>query len=303
MHAKKIQYRGWQNCYHLSNNLVDLIVTADVGPRIIRFGFVGQPNQFKEFEGEVGKTGGDEWRSYGGHRLWHAPEAMPRSYTPDNYPVEIKIGDAGLHAIQPVEAQTGIQKEMEIFLDEDAAHVMVLHRLCNLGVWSVELAAWCLTVMEPGGTAIVPLPPRGSHPENLLPTSILALWAYTDLTDPRLTWGRQHLLLRQDPDNREPFKIGASVPDGWVAYARAGQLFVKKFEYQPDAFYPDMGCSFESWTNHEMLELETLSPLVYLDPGDDVEYTEDWYLFDGVTTPKNDQDVIDWILPVVKRTG
>lgn len=303
MHTEKIVYRGWQNCYRLSNHQVDLIVTADVGPRIIRFGFVGQPNQFKEFEGEVGKTGGDEWRSYGGHRLWHAPEAMPRSYAPDNYPVEIKIVDAGLHAIQPVEAQTGIQKEMEIFLDEDAAHVMVLHRLRNLGVWSVELAAWCLTVMEPGGTAIMPLPPRGSHPENLLPTSILALWAYTDLTDPRLTWGRQHLLVRQDSHTPEPLKIGASVPDGWVAYARVGQLFVKKFEYQPEAIYPDMGCSFEVFTNHEMLEIETLSPLVYLDPGDELEYYEDWYLLNDVKTPKNDVEVIDSVLPRIKEIG
>lgn len=303
MRIEKTQYRGWQNCYRLSNDLVDLIVTADVGPRIIRFGFLGEPNQFKEFESEVGKTGGEEWRSYGGHRLWHAPEAMPRSYAPDNFPVEIKLGDGWLHAIQPVEAQTGIQKEMEIFLDEAAAHVTVLHRLRNLGVWSVELAVWCLTVMEPGGAAIVPLPPRGAHPENLLPTSILALWAYTDLTDPRLIWGRQHLLVRQDPDIPKPFKIGASVPDGWVAYARADNLFLKKFEYQPDMIYPDMGCSFESWTNHEMLELETLSPLVYLDPGAEVEHTEDWYLFDGVTTPKNDEDVVNLVLPVVKRIG
>jgi hypothetical protein len=285
----------------MSNNLVDLIVTADVGPRVIRFGFIDQANEFKEFENEVGKTGGDKWRSYGGHRLWHAPEAMPRSYAPDNSPVEMRVSDAGIHAIQPIETQTGIQKEIEITLEEGGAHVSVLHRLRNLGTWSVELAVWCLSVMDMEGTAIVPLPPRGPHPDNLLPTSTLAVWAYTDLTDPRLVWGKRYILLRQDPKNSTPQKIGASVPDGWVAYARKGHLFVKTFEYVPDAVYPDMGCSFESWTDHEMLELETLSPLVYLAPGDEVEYVEDWYLFDGVKTPASDDEVIKTILPVIKQ--
>lgn len=301
MKIEKVPYRGWQNCYRMSNNLVDLIVTADVGPRVIRFGFIDQANEFKEFENEVGKTGGDEWRSYGGHRLWHAPEAMPRSYAPDNSPVELRVSDAGIHAIQPIETQTGIQKEIEITLEEGGAHVSVLHRLRNLGTWSVELAVWCLSVMDMEGTAIVPLPPRGPHPDNLLPTSTLAVWAYTDLTDPRLAWGKRYILLRQDPKNSTPQKIGASVPDGWVAYARAGHLFVKTFEYVAEAIYPDMGCSFESWTNHEMLELETLSPLVYLAPGDEVEYVEDWYLFDGVKTPASDAEVIKTVLPVIKQ--
>jgi len=301
MQIERVQYRGWPNCYRLANNRVDLILTADVGPRIIRFGFVGQVNEFKEFESEVGKTGGDEWRSYGGHRLWHAPEAMPRSYAPDNSPLQVNELKGGLHVIQPVEALTGIQKEMEIYLDEQGSHVSVVHRLRNTGLWGVELAVWCLSVMDTGGTAILPLPPRGPHPENLLPKSSLVLWAYTDLSDPRLVWGRQYVLLRQDPDNSTPQKIGASVPDGWVAYARDGHLFVKKFDFEADAIYPDMGCSFESWTNHEFIELETLSPLAWLDPGDQIDYQEDWYLFENVPVPGNDEDVAATVLPLVEQ--
>jgi hypothetical protein len=40
--------------------------------------------------------------------------------------------------------------------------------------------------------------------------------------------------------------------------------------------YPDMGCSFELFSNHEMLELETLSPIVSLDPGECVRHEEEW---------------------------
>lgn len=303
MQIEKVTYRGWQNCYRMQNNLVGLVLTADVGPRIIRFGFSGGENQFKEFEAEVGRTGGDDWRSYGGHRLWHAPEAMPRSYAPDNTPIEVKTGPTGLHAIQPVEVLTGIQKEIEISLDETRAHARLVHRLRNFGLWPVELSVWCLSVMAPGGTAILPLPPRGPHPENLLPTSTLVLWAYTDLTDERLNYGREYVLLRQDPGNSTPQKIGASVPDGWVAYARADHLFVKTFQYDPQAVYPDMGCCFESWMNHEFLELETLGPLTLLEPGEETEYVEDWYLFDGVPVPESEADIAASVLPALRQTS
>lgn len=302
MQAIKVHYRGWDNCYRLTNSKVDLIVTADVGPRIIRFGFIGQANEFKELASDVGKTGGEKWRIYGGHRLWHAPEAMPRSYVPDNNPVEVVARMNSLHMVQAVEPLTGIQKELEITLDEYTAHARIVHCLSNLGPWPVELAVWCLTALDPGGTAIFPLPPRAPHSdEHLVPASSLALWSYTDLSDPRLVLGKRFILLRQDPDIREPQKIGLSVLDGWVAYARADHLFVKKFIYQPGAVYPDMGSSCESWTNHEFLELETLSPLTLLKPGEKTEYAEDWYLLEGVPQPANEKDVIANVLPAIDR--
>lgn len=58
--VKKAEYKGWKNCIEISNGIIDMIVTTDVGPRIIRFGFVGKENEFVEFPEHVGKTGGDE---------------------------------------------------------------------------------------------------------------------------------------------------------------------------------------------------------------------------------------------------
>ena len=51
----KIEYQGWKNCYRVTNGEIELIVTGDVGPRVIRFGFVGGQNLFKEFPDELGK--------------------------------------------------------------------------------------------------------------------------------------------------------------------------------------------------------------------------------------------------------
>ena len=43
-----------------------------------------------------------------------------------------------------------------------------------------------------------------------------------------------------------------------------------------DAEYPDNGCSVECYTNEEMLEIETLSPLYQLSYGEEVQHTEIW---------------------------
>src|SRR5256884_9116409 len=54
--VEKIAYKGWRNCYQVSNGEVALVVTSDVGPRIISFGFVGGQNLFKEFSDQLGGT-------------------------------------------------------------------------------------------------------------------------------------------------------------------------------------------------------------------------------------------------------
>lgn len=299
MEVKKIAYAGWHNCYRLSNPKIELILTSDIGPRIIRFGFPGEENEFKEFGEQMGASGGDEWRIYGGHRLWHSPEAKPRTYHPDNDPVLIEEYEGYIQAYQPVESTTGIQKEMDIALDPNAARVTITHRLRNCGLWDVRLAVWALTVMNLGGTAIIPLPPRGSHTEFLLPTNTISLWAYTNMADPRWTWGQRFILFRQDPKWDTPQKVGAMVPDGWAAYARAGHLFVKKFNFHTGVEYPDMGCCVEVFNRGDMAELETLSPVVTLASGAIVEHVEQWELYRDVPVPQNDEDVIQHILPKI----
>src|SRR5687767_11958506 len=141
------EYAGWKNNVRLANGVVELIATADVGPRIIHFGFLGKANELYQHRADLGQTGGNTWRAYGGHRLWHAPEAMPRSYAPDNEPVEVNFRDGWLQLEAETEVSTGIAKTLEIHLHEERAELHVLHRLTNRGLWPVTLSAWALTVV------------------------------------------------------------------------------------------------------------------------------------------------------------
>src|SRR5437588_13041305 len=88
---EKTAWSGWPNCYRISNGEVELIVTTDVGPRVIRYGSVGGQNLFKEFTAQLGKSGEKKWQPRGGHRVWAAPEIQPITYALDNGPVKYEI--------------------------------------------------------------------------------------------------------------------------------------------------------------------------------------------------------------------
>ena len=44
---EKQEWKGWPNCWRLANGTVELIVTQDIGPRVMRYGFSGEQNLFK----------------------------------------------------------------------------------------------------------------------------------------------------------------------------------------------------------------------------------------------------------------
>ena len=298
---QEVAYGGWPNCLRLANGSIELIITTDVGPRVIRLGFVGGHNLFKEFEQDMGQTGGDAWRPYGGHRLWHAPEAKPRTYAPDNSPIDFAWDGAILKLMQRTEPDTGIQKVMEIALAQDD-HVEVLHRLVNHNPWDVELAPWALTMMAQGGRAIYPQAPYRAHTDYLLPARPLVLWHYTDMSDPRWTWGEKYIQFRQDPNAAKPNKVGFRNAPGWAAYVLKKNVFIKRYALDPDGAYPDFGCNTETFSNADMLEIETLGPMTCLaSDGGQVEHVEHWFLFKADIG--NSEAAIDAdLMPLIRRT-
>ena len=44
LELKEIDFENYGKCVQLSNGVIDVVVTIDCGPRIVRFGFVGGEN-------------------------------------------------------------------------------------------------------------------------------------------------------------------------------------------------------------------------------------------------------------------
>lgn len=305
---EKIPYHGWQNACKISNGTVEVIVTADVGPRVISYGFVNGPNHFKEFEEQLGKTGGDQWRSYGGSRLWVAPED-DRTYFPDNVPVKVVEEGSVVKFTAPVELHplaTYLEKEIDVELAADGTEVTINTRITNHGSERTFLSPWFITVMRSGGRAILPFPPKAPWgPDTLPPVGSLSLWSYTDFSDSRWVLGQKYLQLQQQTEPTGKFsaqKIGIHNPAGWGACYNDGELFVKRSKFEASADYPDYQSNFEVYTDPSFLELESLGPNVYLEPGASVHYSEKWWLFKGVAAGNDDAWVDQAVMPLVETT-
>lgn len=280
----------------ISNGLIELAVLLDAGPRIVRLHLPGASNMLAELPEKHWETPAGVFWIRGGHRLWHAPEAFPRTYQPDNTGMECTALPNGLRLLRPAEPATGIAKTLTITLAGDAPRAMIVHELHNQNAWAVELAPWAITMLRPGGLAILPIggPSAAGH---LLPDRRIVLWPYTRLGDPRLQVHDDYILVQAD--HGAPSKIGAFGRLGWAGYLIDGTLLIKRWTPQPGRPHPDDGCNLEAYFDHTNLELETLAPLELLEPGATARHTEEWELIGGITEPPT----LEGVRALVARLG
>jgi len=116
------------------------------------------------------------------------------------------------------------------------------------------------------------------------------------MNDERVHWGKNFITLAQNPNKANPFKLGLNNEDGWAAYFNKGQVFIKYFDPVLEGFYPDNGCTFETYTNGAMLECETLGEFVRLEPGEECGFTEEWELHEADKMPSDDEEEIAGIM-------
>lgn len=302
---KKISFLGWENCVELTSGDLRIVVTTEIGPRIIG-AFFGdcRRNLFFADPALAGKNGGEKWVNYGGHRLWHSPEAPVRTYMPDNSPVQavpLKEENAVSFITQGPDS-AGITKTLSIF-PQDGGTFRIEHTLENNGSWPIELAPWAITVMAPGGTAVLPQNPER---EGLLPAKFIAVWPYTDMNDPRIVWGSRFILVKQDSSkDAKPMKIGSACRQGWIAYVNNNIAFAKSFVHDATEQYPDNNCSAEIYTCSAMLEAETLGPLALLNPGEKTVHNEIWSAcrVNGPVESEDDAAAIPLFTKIGKQAG
>lgn len=228
----------------------------------------------------------------GGHRLWHAPEAMPRTYIPDGDLKITELPDGGLLLDSATEPGTGIRKQIKIELAADVPSVTFTHTLINDGMWAVELAPWAITQFRLGGTVILPMPVGNADPAGLLHNRQISIWPYTRMNDRRVQWGDEFVLFKADP-LLPPFKIGYFNLQGWMAYWMDGVLLRKTFDVMSGLPHPDNNCNCEIYCNDKFVELETVAPLTMLAPGAMVQHIETWEVLDDMSSlPEAIQSVL-----------
>jgi hypothetical protein len=283
----------------LESEYLHLEYLTTAGPRIVRLSLAGSPqNLLAELPDATESTPIGDYHLRGGHRLWHAPEANPRSYLPDNSSLEVEELVAGVRLVQPTEALSGIRKSVEVRLHAERAEVTVRQGLRNDGIWPVELAPWGITQLPLDGVAILPQQRGPLDASGLQPNRQLVLWPYASWRDPRLVLDDDYVLVQATP-LVPACKVGYLSRHGWVAYLRQDVLFVKRFDPRPEALHPDFGCNAEFYCGERFIEMESLAPLTRLEPGQTAEHVETWEIYSGIDVPQT----IEGVRSAVKTVG
>ncbi len=110
------------------------------------------------------------------------------------------------------------------------------------------------------------------------------------------------MILRQDPANASPQKLGHYNPKTWGAYFLGDEAFIK--QYEPGALkdHPDYGTSYQTFTNADFLEIETMGPLTKVPGGAAVEHVERWSAHKGARlTAWTDEALDKFLLGKIKQ--
>ncbi len=292
---KEIDYDVFGKCISVSNGQIEIYVTIDFGPRIIRCGFVGGDNFLKEdrdfsIKLDVTDSKFNENTFYirGGHRCWMSPEVAPRVRYPDNKPVSYKIDGNKVIFIQKEQEANEVQLTMEIEMSETENEILINHIITNTSYWPKEFSVWPITVLANGGIEYAP--------QNILktahaPNRIFVLWPYSKINDQRFDMTDRYISLRHDSAINDGFKIGIMQNRPWAAFFHHGDLFVKKYDVNPEGLYPDNGSTFETYVDRNVLEMESLGELKTVGFGETNSHKEKWMLFKDVDVPSDDDEM------------
>lgn len=295
----RTDYRGDRALVFASRHL-EFVVPTGIGPRVtaLRSRRGAGRNVFFEMPEPEARFHGYLIR--GGHRLWHAPEDIVRSYQPDDEPPTAEKLANGIALLQATEVLTGLRKGMRIEF-ANARTVRVTHTLTNCGAWPIACAPWPVTMLRGGGFGVLPLLPKGNHAAgDLLPAWSLVPWTFTDLSQPIWRFHRDFIGI-DVAGTRTSQKLGITDYPGWTACWLDGTTFVKYAPAVPGADYPDRGSCLEVFSNGRIIEIEALGPLAQLAPAATTTHIEHWTLLEGLPRPDTDAAFADTLAPAVQE--
>lgn len=255
-------------CLFVDNGIIEVGIPLNFGLRIGHFSFCGEKNVFFEHPNDMTTFSTEKgWRLRGGHRMWLAPESE-KVYYPDNDPISYCMEENAVVITQAEDPWLNVVKSIRIAFEGSCLHLT--HRVENTGKEALTCSVWAISVMAPGGVETINFERRDGGMDHWHRVS---MWDYTSLGDPRVTYTRDQIRIQHLPID-EKYKIGVGHPYGPVRYENGDTVFIKHFTVQPEKVYPDANVSFETFFSKYMAEVESLSPLETLMPGESVEHRE-----------------------------
>lgn len=288
-------YKNFGKCLELSNGEIKALITVDIGPRIIFYGYKGYNLMYEDINRKVQKSGeffdknfkaGETWYAYGGHRLWRADEDLG-SYEPDNYPVKVERLENGAIFTPALQAYTKLQAVTKIIMQEDG-EIEITQSYTNKDDVTKTLSLWGITAVRQGGVEVIPLNDKDT---GLLPSQNFVYWSYDDKKDKRFSISSKYAVLKQNKNNEKAFKVSLYNHFGWSGYFVGKYFYLRKFDVI-DAVHTDYQSNYETYVSGDYLEMEVMGPQVTLAPEQSATMVERFKAYKGAELKKYDDESI-----------
>ncbi len=290
--VEKIAYRGWQNCYRLSNDSVEVVVVPESGGRISEYSLKGKNIMYVDprQDGKTLKDYRKQWFDPDGGRFDYGPERVTQRIHEVTWmgPWKATVtGEYSLRIVSQPDPSLGLESTREFTLDKESSHLVVRQTMRNVSDHETKWWFWSRTLAKPGGKMLAPLNSNSKLPKG---------WG-------KYVWKENRVEIENPQDNRIAIVdgiitlhavgpaagFGTDASAGWMAYGEDGLLFIKRFRYFPNkAYKEDAGFTTRLYMDGEKCELEPVSPQVILQPNESYSFTEHWWLFDY--PPANELD-------------
>ncbi|HID08262.1 MAG TPA: DUF4380 domain-containing protein [Armatimonadetes bacterium] len=264
------------------------------------YGFTGGANVLWGNPKWYGKLRSDappnKWANFGGDKVWPGPQdewkvVMGRAWPPDEaFDGGVCTVDElpdGVRLIAPVSPYYGAWLVRELHLDAETSRLVINQKIEKLRLPIVNMLIWSVTQICSPDLVIIPLNPNSKFHKG-----------FTVLHggDVSARYRRRHgefLLIRRHP--KYPTKVGADSTAGWIASFHGDVVFTQHYTFEPDAKYPDGGCTVEVYTSPDPLayvELELLSPVHRPNQGESFSFNISWQLHKLPHAPRSDAERI-----------
>lgn len=250
------------------------------------------------------------WKNYGGDKTWPSPQGWATDeqwHGPPDPILDTGIYTAGFNEgtgdtaeitmISPTGSPTGIQISRKVVLEGNSTRVKLGLSFHNLGDKTRKWSIWDVVqlqsekhdetgqlVLDPAGVVSTPVNPNSQHEKGY--------W---------VMFGKEDNPQWQVDQERGVFlgkyiweigKVGLDSQAGWAGFSNTqkGYGFAARFPIQVGEEYPDNGSTVEFWTvgrgqvanlDYEqtqiyLMEVEVLSPLYTIQPGETVSFDIEW---------------------------
>lgn len=294
----------------LSNGIAEVAILPDIGGRIISFKALGKEWLWRNpklvsdgFEflappeaAQLATTLGDWW-NWGGDKSWPAPQgwssnqewAGPPDPILDSGPYAIVMTDAlSCHLKSLPDPRTGLQIERTVSIHPELAGLRLTTTMTNTSAQTCSWSCWTVTQVVANndvGKQVARVVVEQSHS----PVPHVALFE---------AFGKPFVNVDESGTLEMPIqdivgKLGFPSASGVIKMVNSdGSFFQQTFKVDEVATYTDGGSRAQVWMQFpldepidslqgltldaRLVELECLSPLTKLEPGDSVSLDVDW---------------------------